>query len=103
MSLPFAVCLILLIRSKYGIATSKHGFYDFANAFAKSADGPTNRIRQSVSAQFFPLDIKEITIRQKSVDANLFVSNYRLELTSTERITEFLRKENEGLNMEDNR
>lgn len=36
-------------------------------------------------------------------DANLFVSNYKLELPSPERITEFLRKENEGLKMEDNR
>ena len=31
-------------------------------------------------------------------DANLFLSKYQLELPSTERITEFLRKENEGLN-----
>lgn len=34
-------------------------------------------------------------------DANLFVSNYKFELPSTERITEFLRRENEGLNKED--
>ena len=31
-------------------------------------------------------------------DANMFLSKYQLELPSTERITEFLRKENEGLN-----
>lgn len=31
-------------------------------------------------------------------DANMFLSKYHLELPSTERITEFLRKENEGLN-----
>lgn len=30
-------------------------------------------------------------------DANMFLSKYQLELPSTERITEFLRKENEGL------
>lgn len=34
-------------------------------------------------------------------DANLFVSKYQLELPSTERITEFLRKENEGLTKKD--
>lgn len=32
-------------------------------------------------------------------DANMFLSKYQLELPSTERITEFLRKENEGLNV----
>lgn len=32
-------------------------------------------------------------------DANLFLSKYQLELPSTERITEFLRKENESLNV----
>ena len=31
-------------------------------------------------------------------DTNMFLSKYQLELPSTERITEFLRKENEGLN-----
>lgn len=31
-------------------------------------------------------------------DTNMFLSKYHLELPSTERITEFLRKENEGLN-----
>ena len=36
-------------------------------------------------------------------DVNLFVSNYKLELPSTERITEFLRKENEGLFKEENK
>jgi predicted nuclease of restriction endonuclease-like (RecB) superfamily len=36
-------------------------------------------------------------------DVNLFVSNYKLELPSTERITEFLRKENEGLYKEENK
>jgi hypothetical protein len=30
-------------------------------------------------------------------DTNLFLSKYQLELPSTERMTEFLRKENEGL------
>lgn len=32
-----------------------------------------------------------------NVDPNLFISQYQLELPSKERITEFLRKENEGL------
>ena len=32
-------------------------------------------------------------------DANLFLSKYQLELPSTEHFTEFLRKENEGLNV----
>ncbi|MBO5466233.1 MAG: DUF1016 family protein [Prevotella sp.] len=35
-------------------------------------------------------------------DANMFLSKYQLELPTTERITEFLRKENEGLIKEDN-
>jgi len=30
-------------------------------------------------------------------DANLFVSKYQLELPSTEKIKEFLKRENEGL------
>ncbi len=33
-------------------------------------------------------------------DTNLFLSKYQLELPSTERITEFLREENKGLNKE---
>jgi predicted nuclease of restriction endonuclease-like (RecB) superfamily len=35
-------------------------------------------------------------------DANLFLSKYQLELPSTEHFTEFLRKENEGLNKDIN-
>lgn len=34
------------------------------------------------------------------VDPNLFISKYQLELPSKERIVEFLRRENEGLNKE---
>lgn len=41
-------------------------------------------------------EMAEYTIM--GTDANLFLSKYQLELPSTERITEFLRKENEGLN-----
>ena len=36
-------------------------------------------------------------------DANLFLSKYQLELPSTEHFTEFLRKENEGLNKDINK
>lgn len=68
-----------------------------ANLFEKSQSvtDQSLQITQSLIAQSY-------TIGQ-TVDENVFISKYELNIPSKERMAEFLRQENEGLSKEDKR